>query len=341
MAEGRITRLSLQEAGHVFDRLPVRPLPATLHPLYVAADAARDPVLEPAFLCFESQGERWLHGVHITEVPGTRWRDASSPYGYGGPVATLQDAQFVAAAWRAYAEWMREARVVVEYVRFHPVLGNERFYGGSTSDNREVICMNLADAELGADYPVRLRQALAKARRSGLAYREDDFEPHARAFGAYHRAAMREMQADPFYVFEDLYFEKLAQSGRARLGWCVGPHGDEWLAAALFLDGPDVREYHLAAANDAGRRAGAASLLLHESALAARTLGLEHLYLGGGTDARADNPLLFFKSGFSRERLRYGTGWTVFDASGHDELKARFPEAWSAHPERPIFYRKV
>jgi len=35
------------------------------------------------------------------------------------------------------------------------------------------------------------------------------------------------------------------------------------------------------------------------------------------------------------------TGWTVFDAEAYDQLKDRFAAEWAAHPERPIFYRKV
>jgi hypothetical protein len=226
-------------------------------------------------------------------------------------------------------------------VRFHPLVRNDRLYGGHVLDNREVVCMDLTTLESETAYPPRLRQTLAKAKRAGLAYREDDFAAHARAFGSYHREAMRQMQADPFYVFDDTYFEALAHSGRARLAVCANPADGEWLAAALFLDGPGVREYHLAATSDAGRRLGASSLVLHEGALAARGRGLDRLYLGGGTDARPDNPLLFFKASFARERLTYRTGWSVFDAVAHDELKARFADAWSAHPERPIFYRKV
>ena len=121
---------------------------------------------------------------------------------------------------------------------------------------------------------------------------------------------------------------------------CTGAGG--WLAAAaLLLDGAGVREYHLAAASEAGKRQGAASLLLHEAAMGARDSGCAELYLGGGTDASEDNPLLFFKSGFSRKRLAYRTGSAVFDAAAYAQLEQRFPEQRAAHPHWPIFHRKV
>jgi hypothetical protein len=338
-----IQSLTLAQAAarHEQMRAPLRP--ATLHPGYVAADASRSAGLQPAYLFFEEQGECWMHGVHLTTIPGTRIQDASSPYGYGGPLSSSSDPLFLAAAWRAYGEWMREHRVAVEYLRFHPVLGNDRHYGGTVADNRQVVWADLQVPDITAAYAQRLRYTLKKAARAVLTYRESDLAPQARQFADFHRAAMREMNADPFYLFEDDYFERLAATGVARLGVCQrdGTPDTPWLAACLFLDGQGVREYHLAAVSEAGRSAGASSFALHEGALAARQQGLRRLYLGGGTDARPGNPLLFFKSAYSADRLTYRTGSTVFDPLAYDELKSRFPTDWAAHPERPIFYRKV
>jgi hypothetical protein len=318
--------------------LPVRP--ATLHPAYAAADAARDERLRPAYLAFESQGECWMHSIHLFQVAGTNLSDAGSPYGYGGPVCTTHDPAFIQAAWSAYRDWMHEQRVVVEYVRFHPVLANERDYGGSVVDNRQVVAVDLRGADIAADYAARLRQTLKKPLRAGLAYEEVPLAK-AREFGGFYRKAMREIGADAFYLFDDIYFEQLAQSGLATAGICRRePHGD-WLAAALFLDGQGVREYHLAATTEEGRSLAASSFVLHEAAIAAQRLGMSTLYLGGGTDTRADNALLFFKGAFSSRRLAYRTGSHVFDAQAYDRLKERFPAEWQAHPERPIFYRKV
>jgi len=340
MADG-IRVLDLEAACRVFDAMPVRPRPATLHPRYVAADARRDPALTPLFLCVEAGGDRWLHALHTTVVPGTGWCDASSPYGYGGPIATTDAADFVRFAWQAYTQWMREAGVLVEYVRFHPLLANERWYGGRVQDNRAVVCVDLHTGDLEAGYSVRTRQAVRKAAAAGVVYEELPFSGDAPAFGPFHRAAMQAMDADPFYLFDDAYFEAMGRMPGATLAVCREAGADAWLAAALLLDGAGVREYHLAASSDGGRRLGAASLLLHRAALQAREGGCTQLYLGGGTDASEDNPLLFFKSGFSRQRLAYRTGSAVFDADGYARLEQRFALERAAHPHWPIFHRKV
>lgn len=346
MAGDRLRSLTLAQAVEVYRSLDATLRPGTLDPRYVAADAGRAAILQPVYLCFQRGASRWLHSVHLSRIPGTDLMDASSPYGYGGPVADDIKPDFLAAAWDAYSAWMTQRQVVVEYVRFHPVLANERHYGGSVCDNRQVVVIDLARGDLEADYAPRLRQSLKKARRAGLGYREFDFADHAVRFGGYYRDAMQEIGADVFFQFDDGYFEQLGRCGLARLGLCqAGDGGDDpdrpWLAACLFLEGAGMREYHLAATTSAGRAIAASSFALHQGALAAQRLGHQRLYLGGGSDTRPDNPLLFFKSAYSSERLPYRTGSHIFDGVAYDELKQLYPEAWTAHPERPIFYRKV
>src|SRR4051812_38649698 len=93
--------LTLTEAVARHERIALPLCPATLHPRYVASDAVRNPALQPTYLGFESQGERWLHALHLSEVAGTGLKDGSSPYGYGGPLSSTSDPEFLAAAWQA------------------------------------------------------------------------------------------------------------------------------------------------------------------------------------------------------------------------------------------------
>lgn len=336
--------LGLQKAIALYESFPEQRRPATLHPIYLESDARRNISLQPTFVVFRSQGETWMHSLHRTRIPDSDWWDASSPYGYGGPLSTSDNDQFLGDAWIAYADWMREQRVVVEYVRFHPLPANDRFYGGYVLDNRQVVCIDLTLSDPQAGYANRLCQTIKKAERLGLNYVEIPFASLdlAIAFGSYYRAAMNAIGADSFYLFDDSYFQAFAESGQARLAICTHPeHGENWLAACLLLDAPGVREYHLAATVIEGRSYGASSFALHRAALAAKDRGADYFFLGGGTDRSESNSLLFFKGGFSSLRLPYRTGWSVFHEEGYGLLKSRFCDAWRLHPDRPIFWRMV
>ncbi len=334
--------LTLAEASAVRSQLRLEPSPATLDPLYVAADAARSPSLRPVFLCYQGRGETWMHAFHVCEVPGLPWQDASSPYGYGGPLSSSSDPDFLNAAWAACRDWMHAHRVVVEFVRFHPLLANERFYPGAATDNRQVVLLDLQAGPCADGYAARLRSSLRKAEREGLRYEEGPLRGRVREFGAFYRAAMRDIGADSFYEFSDDYFEALSQAPLARLATCVrnGAGGSqEWLAASLLLESSDTLEYHLAGSSAAGRRVAAASYLLDQAARGAQERGLKVFYLGGGTSPEPSNSLLFFKGAFSDLRLTYRTGCTIYNPAAYEEIKARFAPQWARFPERPIFYR--
>jgi hypothetical protein len=340
----RIRIVSASQYQSLICELSLSP-PATLCAEYLNADAARDSRLQPWFIVVDSESGTWMHDVHVTDIPGTPWRDASSPYGYGGPLSTCEQADFLSQCWNTYAKFMFEQRIVAEYIRFHPLLRNDRFYGGQISDNREVVVLDLKVADFDARYVPRVRSLLRRVDRQAICYLEADLAANAQRFVDFHWAAMKAIGADGFYLFSIEYFSALAATGLARLGVCVresdaGIHGS-WLAAAIFLESGETAEYHLAANSADGRTVGASSFLIDQAARLAQQRGRKYLYLGGGSDRSPQNPLLFFKAGFSPTRLMYRTGSTVFNAVGRDEVKHAYPLEWSAYPDRPIFHRKV
>ncbi len=348
--------LSLCEATAWFDALPAtragQHKPATLHPAYVHADAQRDPALRPVFAGFERHGERWLHGLHTTAIPhtsntsdtsGTPWRDASAPYGYAGGWASTDDVDFLSAAWQAHTAWLQAQGVVVEYLRFHPMAANHRGYSGYVTPNRRVVWLD-TQGDFAAQYAPRLRTALHKAERSGLAVTA--LAGAALSFATYHRAAMQAMGTSAFYVWPDVCFEALAAVPGAQVVVCHAENTNpadptQWLAAALMLNQPTLAEYHLAATVPAGRAMAASSYLLHRIAQQAQAAGQHTLYLGGGSSAAVDNSLLFFKSAFSSLQTDYLTGTQVLNAEAYRAVQVAHPEAWAAHPERLIFHRLV
>lgn len=335
--------LPFEQAQQLCQHLAPAGCPATVHPSYVVADAARDRSLQPVFLHFHESGHDWMHNFHVTDIPDTPYKDASSPYGYGGPISTCSNPHFLHRAWQAYRRWMQDHGVVVEYVRFHPLLNNHNWYGGTVVPNRKVVWVDLLDAHYPNAYAARFRAAVAKAQSLGLVYTESALSGQEQAFGTFYRNAMRAMQTDPFFWFDDGYFRELAATDRARLGICRNPSEpqDAWLSACVLLEGDRVTEYHLAATSATGKRCGAACFVLHRCAALALQRGMHRLYLGGGSDRDANNSLLFFKAGMSPRQLDYHTGMQVFDEVGYRALQRHFADAWAAHPERPIFHRKV
>ena len=327
--------VGLEEAQSVFETLPVALQLPTISPAYCAADARRDPGLTPRFLLFRAGDAVLLHSVHESPVPGSG-TDWQSPYGYGGPIGVGISQPLLQEAWTQFDQAARERSVVAEFVRFHPLADNHLLYPGFIREDRPVVSLDLRAADLIPTYAVRGRNTLRKAQRAGLAATWEDLPAFQDEFAALYRDAMQRIGATDYYLFGTEYFQSLCG--------LPGTHvlsirlAGRVLAAAVFLFGPDVMEYHLSATTPEGRSLGATNLLLHEAACAGKARGLTAFYLGGGTDSCPDNPLLRFKESFAAATRTFRFGGRILDPAGYDELRRRFPDR-AQSSQRVLFYR--
>jgi Acetyltransferase (GNAT) domain len=327
--------VGLEEAQNAFETLPPRLRLSTLSPAYCAADARRDPSVTPRYLLFRSGAAILLHSVHEAAIPGggTDWQ---SPYGYGGPVGSDLSKASLRAAWAEFDENARECAVVAEFLRFHPMAGNHLFYPGTVREDRPVVAVELGCGDLAATYTVRGRNTLRKAERAGLVASWENPTAFRDTFVALYLEAMQRLGASDFYAFGAPYFESLLPLPFVRL--LTVRRQDEVLAAAVFLFGAAVVEYHLSGTTQEGRRLGATNLLLHAAAVQGQLEGRSELYLGGGTDSSPDNPLLRFKESFAATSQMFRIGSRILNPARYEELRHQFAEQ-ARVSRRVLFYR--
>ncbi len=334
-----ITELSLTEAESWFAELPPQRQITTLSPAYVHADAARDETLATLFLGYREGDAFWLHGVHRgTVVMAPEFDDFQSPYGYGGPLCNYDAPAFLERAWANYQVWCHDHRILVEFVRLHPLAASWQPYFGEIRLDRSTIVVPLQVADLRANYEVRCRTAVRKAEQASLSVEIRPNEEITGCFASFYRDGMVAIGAEPYYLFDDAYFSALAQLPGVSLLVCA--RDGEWLAAGLFFAAGETLEYHLSATSALGRKLAATNLLLDAAAAMGRDRGLQQFYLGGGTDRRSDNPLLFFKAGFSSQRATFRFGFNIHQAQAYAALKDSYHQYVGNTSSRILFYRK-
>ncbi|RYY72348.1 MAG: GNAT family N-acetyltransferase [Comamonadaceae bacterium] len=254
--------------------------------------------------------------MHLRPLPGPAGAfGAAAPYGYGGPLADLDDAGFLARAWTAYTDWCRANGVLAEFCRFHPEAGNEVFFGAPARDNRLVVSVDLTLSRLDAQFSTLARRKLRLAQSRGAQARFSQAPADWHRFIGFYREAMTRMQAARWYHFTDAYFAALQALPVAWL--CICEIEGEWASAGVDLFGESVVEYHLGASTAAGHAAGTAFLLQAAAARRAQEAGARSLYLGGGTSQEADNALLFHKKSFSRRLLPFRIAETLHDEDAY------------------------
>jgi lipid II:glycine glycyltransferase (peptidoglycan interpeptide bridge formation enzyme) len=217
------------------------------------------------------------------------------------------------------------------------MLRNWQMFGGKQSFNRAAVYIDLTRADLLGSYQTRTRTAVRKAVKNGLRVEWRMGVENVDWFMTFYYQTMQAIGAEAFYFFPRAYFCKLLEWNAARIAVCL--RDKEIVGAAIILQGPTVAEYHLSAASLEGKRLGATNLILHEAALAATAAGCSSFYLGGGTNTAPDNPLLFFKTGFSENRTEFRIGSFVHDQVGYSLLREEYQDAFQANPNRVLFYR--
>lgn len=252
------------------------------------------------------------------------YKDMESVYGYSGPLSTTQDRGFLSRAWGAFLGWAKEQRVVAQFVRFHPVLGNHRLGEGclTIQEDRETVLLDLRapGLDLWKGYPSVHRNMIRKAVSRRLLCRETPLEEGLRGFKRLYENTMVRVGAAPYYRFSEAYFEALWACLKGRLVLFSVWDGDILAASALFLTHGPGMHYHLAASDEAYGNAAPNNLLLHEAALWGRERGIHWMHLGGGRTPSREDGLFRFKARVSRTRLPYCTGRLVHDPSTYRKL---------------------
>ena len=320
-ARGRLTEVEPGEWDGLLRDLGLAD--AYLTRAYVEASCVLDPG-RPVFLSLAVDGGAVVFAGILREIPGGSGRtDVTTPYGYGGPVAA-GDAP-VEAFWSLYDGWCAERRVVTTFLRFHPLFGNVSLVPST------LPLVRLADTatwpldgglDLAAGMHSMHRRGARKAGNDGVSV-HIELGPRLDAFVELYEAAMRRVDADPYYLFARPYWEALARLGGRLVRADVSLDG-ELLASQLHLapaeGAPPWLHYHLGATTERGFELGASKLLFLRTAEWAQDLGCAELHLGSGLGGREDS-LWQFKQRFSAHPGRpFWLGKAVHDGDAYREL---------------------
>lgn len=306
-------------------------------PYYVVLDAKRDESLKPVFWVYIEGDSLFYYGFHISKVESKNLWDIQSPYGYGGPLATTNNKDFLAHAWTSFIDWCKKNKILAEFVRFHPLIDNWGLFCGTVIDDRQTVYIDLEYDDLLMSYSTRVRTAIRKAANLGLRvewWKASDFLP---VFINLYESSMRALSADEFYFFTDSYYRELINSKLSHLAACI--LNDKVVAAAVFLLSSDKIEYHLSASDEVGKRLGATNLIIHNAAIMAKKNNCKFFHLGGGISDDGNDSLFFFKSGFSKLRSCFKIGKYIHDQATYDALKSEFVTRHGAVSNKVLFYR--
>ena len=245
---------------------------------------------------------RPLHGITGLAMEG--WNDATSVYGYPGPVFShpAMPAAVLQRFHTALQQRLLSMSVVSIFSRLHPLLAQEPIVGGigKTVVHGQTIPIDLTPPleTVRAHYRRNHRRDLKALAKLGVTCVRDESLQHLDAFIAIYREAMRRLDAAPIYDFDRSYFEALLEAWRGAVQLFVCLLDGQPICAGLFTEFEGISQAHLAGTLDEYTGLAPMKMLYDEAVAWAKGRGCHVLHMGGGIGSRRDS-LFNFKTGFS------------------------------------------
>jgi CelD/BcsL family acetyltransferase involved in cellulose biosynthesis len=269
----------------------------------------------------------YREGEHLIAIPlllrpvdPTRrrgWLDATSVYGYTGPITShaSMPRSVVSGFQAALTEALTRRRVVAVFSRLHPLieqgevlagLGDCRTHGETIS-----IDLTLDPEEQEAHYSKSCRRTLRVLRDLGFVGLHDAEKRYLPDFVDVYLETMRRTSAESSYLFDQRHFEMLTRELGPAVQLFVAIQGGTVAAATLATVCDGIVQDYLGGTRTEFLRFSPDRLVVDTERTWATRAGATVFHLGGGVGAREDS-VFRYKAGFSDRRHTFRTWrWIV------------------------------
>lgn len=259
----------------------------------------------------------------VGEVPGLThsgegWRDATSVYGYAGPIASHTDipAMVLRNFHGTLYEHLKERNVVSVFSRLHPLVDQKWMLSG-LGEYKPIGRTVSIDLTLPIDVQRALyrrdhKNDINKLRRLGVTCLHDQDKMYLNDFVDIYHETMCRVNASPEYFFDPIYFEKLISKLDSNFHLFVCLLQNKVICAGSYTLCDGIVQGFLGGSRNEFSRLSPMRLLTDSVRLWANECGEHVFHLGGGVGGREDS-LFHFKAGFSNQRHQFAVwNWILF-----------------------------
>ena len=266
--------------------------------------------------------------------------DATSAYGYPGPVAS--QLSLTTGQQEAFTENLRsilgERSVISAFIRHHPLLTPNGTLATDTEALGPTVWIDLQRSieEQMADCRKKHRYEARKSAKNGLTVDHDESFSELSTFIELYEQRMRTLAASQSYFFPPEYYSALTHlADDACHLWHARLDG-KIVGSALFFVNDGAIQYHLSASRDGYERLAPARNILEEVRQWATERSAKWLHLGGGVGGQEDS-LFRFKAGFSTQRATFRVTRMILDVPRYNALCAARDQALGTERDEGFF----
>lgn len=273
--------------------------------------------------------------------------DIQGAYGYNGLIASTDNAEFIAEFWTAFDTWCEENDIVAEFMRFHPLLNNQRLASPKmkTFFSRHTVSLDLSlslDEIWMQQFSSKNRNMIRKAEKEGVTIIEsDDYE----TFRKLYDSTMTNLNAEDYYFFPQNYYDEYKVSFRDNSILYFAIFDGKVIAGSMFMFSPNYAHYHLSARDRAFSKYAANNLILWHGIQKAKERGCKWFHFGGGTTGEESDSLLLFKQNFSKTKMDFWIGKRVHNQVIYnnivDQWRNMHPDSYEHNHVKLLGYREI
>ncbi|MDO5980470.1 peptidoglycan bridge formation glycyltransferase FemA/FemB family protein [Flavivirga spongiicola] len=244
----------------------------------------------------------------IRDIKGSAFKDATSVYGYTGPLSkginnSFDNSNFI----NSLNHFFNENNIISVFSRLHPYVPNQTHVlknFGAIFPMGKVVNINLKlDKTIQRqNYHRRLKNHINRSRKNCSIVKVDSYEGVDKFIEIYNES-MDRVNAEKSYYFDKKYYYNLFNSTdfETELLLARDNESKNIISGAIFFKKNGIVQYHLSGTKSDFFHLMPTKLLIDEMRISATDEGYHTFNLGGGLGACEDNSLFRFKSSFSDE----------------------------------------
>lgn len=213
--------------------------------------------------------------------------DITSPYGYGGPLATPAAVEKVwDNFYRCFAIYCAGNDIITEFIRFHPLLGKHCLLKNHLAVERvaSVVCVDLkgSEEEIWRGYERNNRKNIKKAYREGLEVILEEAPAHFTEFISIYHLTLLRNRAGEFYYFNDKFYDSIHKELKGNFLYAHTVKGGRIISTELLLFNETYIHSFLGGTLEQYYEVRPNNILKHEVIKWAKNRGIRYFILGGG-----------------------------------------------------------
>lgn len=247
--------------------------------------------------------------IPITLPDKKQYYDLITPYGYGGPVIRRLEngadkEALIAAYMEDFQRYAGENRIVSEFVRFHPIVGNgvdfQKAYQ-SIFDRKTVGTTLTYEDVIAVEFSKHRRKDIRRILKNpDIRYEVNEHPDTLDDFVEVYYSTMDRDNAGEYYYFGKEYFRSILET--------LGDHvitgkvylKDKLIAMGVYFRYGKYLHAHLSGTLSDYLEYSPAYILKYALALYGHEKGYEVIHYGGGSSNSPDNGLYKFKREFGQ-----------------------------------------